>query len=282
MHRTIFYIPIPLTDKVIPVHSYGFMMAVGFFLAVYVARWKAKKEGIDPNLISDLGIYLLIAGIIGARIFYVIQNIDEYKDNFIDVFKVYEGGLVFYGGLIAAMGMLIAFARKKKFPFLKIMDVIFLSSVLGLAFGRIGCFLNGCCYGAVTDPGLFCAVKFPRTMDDYGLVNGSPVFLRHYDQGLVKLSDSFSLPVHPTQIYELFVCLSIFFILNTFWKYRKNDGEIMLLFGLIYPVCRFCIEFLRDDNPPLFDSLTISQNISAVILMVSLVFFVRLRLKGQR
>ncbi|MGR3218827.1 MAG: prolipoprotein diacylglyceryl transferase [Candidatus Anammoxibacter sp.] len=277
MHPTLFKIPIPFTDRIIPVHSYGFMMAVGFFLTIYVARRLAKKEGIDPDVISDLGIYIICSGIIGARIFFVIQNIGAYKGNFIDVFKVYEGGLVFYGGLIAAAGTFIVVARRKKLPLLKTMDVIFLASVLGLAFGRIGCFLNGCCYGDVTNPHFFCAVKFPRIIDGAGRVNGSPVFLHHYDQGLVSLSDSFSLPVHPTQIYAFCGCLAIFFLLNAFREYRKRDGEVVLLFGIIYSVYRFCIEFLRDDNLPLFDSLTISQNVSIVIFVVSLAAFAKFR-----
>lgn len=279
MHRTLFFIPVPFTDLAIPVHSYGFMMAVGFFVTLYVAKQKAKKEGIEPNIVGDLAIYVLGAGLIGARIFYVVQNIGEYKGNFLDVFKVYQGGLVYYGGLITAFVTLIVFAKIKKVNLFSLMDVAIMSAVLGLAFGRIGCFLNGCCYGDVVDSGLFCAVKFPKTVDESGYVDGSPVFLHHYEQGLVKLSDSSSLPVHPTQIYAFCACILIFFILNALWKYRKNRGEILLFFGIIYSLYRFCIEFVRDDNPALFDSLTISQNISIIIFFISLIFLVRGRLK---
>ena len=277
MYPTLFSIPIPFTNNSIPVHSYGFMMAVGFFFAIWVARYKAKREGLDPNAISDLGIYVLCSGIVGARLFYVILNLDQYKGNLIDVFKVYEGGLVFYGGLIAACGTFLVFAKIKKLPFFKIIDIISVSLVLGLAFGRIGCFLNGCCFGDPVDSGLFCAVRFPRALDDAGIVNGSPVFLHHYEQGLVGLMERASLPVHPTQIYAFLSCIIIFFILNLFWKYRKKDGEIFLLFCIIYSVYRFLIEFIRDDNPALFDSLTISQNVSMVVFLISLFFFVRFR-----
>ena len=279
MHRTLFHIPIPFTELTIPVHSYGFMMAVGFFIAIYVAKRKAEKEGIDPSIIGDLAIYILGASLIGARIFYVIQNIGEYKGSFFDVFKVYQGGLVYYGGLIAAFITIIVFSKIKKLDFFNLMDITIMSAILGLAFGRIGCFLNGCCYGDVVNSDFFCAVKFPKSVDSLGYVDGSPVFLHHYEQGLVKLSDSSSLPVHPTQIYAFCACILIFFALNALWKYRKNNGEVLLFFGIIYSLYRFCIEFLRDDNPGLFNSLTISQNISIIIFLISLAIFVRGRLK---
>lgn len=275
MCRTLFHIPIPLVGGSVPVHSYGLMMAVGFFVAVCAARRRARREGVDPDIIGDLAVYLLFSGIVGARAFYIFQNIDEYRGSVVDVFKVYEGGLVFYGGLIAAMGALVLFVRVRKVRFLLMMDIVSASVVLGLAFGRIGCFLNGCCYGDVARAGLFCSVRFPRTVDGDGLVTGSPVFLRHYGSGLVEITDSLSLPVHPAQIYSFLVCVSIFFMLNAFWKYRRNDGDVMLLFGIAYSTGRFCLEFIRDDNPPLVDSLTISQNISVVIFLVSLMFFVR-------
>lgn len=283
MFRTLFEIPIPFIDKAIPVHSYGFMMAIGFFVGVFVARWRAKKEGVDPNLISDLGIYVLCAGICGARLFFVIENFGEYKDNLIDIFKVYEGGLVFYGGLICSFFTLLVFMKRKNLPFLKILDILFVSSVLGLAFGRIGCFLNGCCYGDVASSGLFCAVRFPKTVDHEGLINGSPVFLHHFERGLVGLSDGFSLPVHPSQLYSSISCVFIFFILNTFWKYKKKDGNVMLMFGVIYSAYRFCIEFIRDDNRLLFDSLTISQNISILVFFVALFLLIkRMRVSDLR
>lgn len=283
MHRTLFEIPIPLLGKIIPIYSYGFMMAVGFFIALFTARWRAKKEGIDPILISDLGIYLICAGIIGARAFFVIQNIGEYKGNLLDIFKIYEGGLVFYGGLIAGVCALFVFVMKKGLPFLKAMDAVFPSAALGLAFGRIGCFLNGCCFGELAGPCVFCGVRFPKTIDAYGRIDGSPVFLHHLENGLVSAADGCSLPVHPTQIYEFVACVAIFFVLNTFYSYRKRDGEVMLLFGIVYTAYRFFIEFLRADSPPiLFDTLTISQGISIAIFLISLPMFVvrRARLKA--
>lgn len=278
MFRTLFEIPIPFIGKTIPIHSYGFMMAAGFFVGIIFARWRAKKEGIDPDLVSDIGIYVLCSGIVGARLFFVVQNFAEYRGNLVSIFKVYEGGLVFYGGLIASLGTLLLYVKIKKLPFLKVMDVISPSLALGIAFGRIGCFLNGCCYGDVAGSGVFCAVKFPKTIDMNGMVNGSPVFLHHFEHGLVDLSQNYSLPVHPSQLYSSIACIIIFFILNAFWKYRGKDGNVLLMFGIVYSVYRFCIEFVRDDNIPLFDSLTISQNISIMVFLCSVILFIK-RLK---
>lgn len=283
MIRTLFEIPIPFIGKSIPVYAYGLMLMVGFLAALYVARMRAKSEGISPEHITDLGIYTIFAGIAGGRLFYVIQNFDVYKGNLIDVLKIYQGGLVFYGGLIAAIIALISILRIKKLPILKTMDIIALSLAIGLVFGRIGCFLNGCCWGDICNPNLLWAVQFPKTIDVHNLIDGSPAFLHHLEEGLVSLSDKYSLSIHPTQLYSSLGNLAIFFILNAFFKYRRRDGEITMLFCILYPVMRFCMEILRADNPPLFDGLTISQNASVLIFIVATTLFIigRVKLRGK-
>jgi len=283
MIRTLFEIPIPFIDKSIPVYAYGFMMMLGFLVALYVARVRAKSEGISPERITDLGIYTILAGIGGGRLFYVIQNFGVYKDNLIDILKIYQGGLVFYGGLIAAIIAIMSILRINKLPVLKTLDIIALSLAIGLVFGRIGCFLNGCCWGDICNPNLLWAVQFPRTIDVHNMIDGSPAFLYHLEEGLVNLSDKHSLPVHPTQLYSSLGNLAIFFILNAFFKYRRRDGEITMLFCILYPVMRFCMEILRADNPPLFDGLTISQNIGILIFTVAVTLFIigRVRLRGK-
>ena len=179
MRRILFEIPLPFLHKSFPVYSYGFMLMVAFFAAITIARWRARKEGLDPNKITDLGIYIVCAGILGARVFYVIQYFENYRDNLFSIFKVYEGGLVYYGGLFAAIVTLFVFARKHHLSFFNILDIVTPSTILGLGFGRIGCFLNGCCFGKVA-PHLSWAVQFPRTMDKTGIIDGSPAFLHQY------------------------------------------------------------------------------------------------------
>ncbi|MBI2560337.1 MAG: prolipoprotein diacylglyceryl transferase, partial [Planctomycetes bacterium] len=156
MRRTLLEIPIPFLHTSLPIYSYGFMLMIAFLSGLYVARrlsahhplsGKAASERIDPNIISDISIYTIIAAIVGARLFFVIQNFSDYRNNPLDIFKIYQGGLVFYGGLIAVTIALPVFARLKRISFLKLMDIIVIATSLGLVFGRIGCFLNGCCYG---------------------------------------------------------------------------------------------------------------------------------------
>ncbi|TDE63599.1 MAG: prolipoprotein diacylglyceryl transferase, partial [Candidatus Scalindua sp. AMX11] len=268
MLRTLFYIPIPFVDKTIPVYAYGFMLMIGFIVALYAARLRAKREGLKPDHISDLGIYLIFAGIAGGRVFYVIQNFDLYKGNLVDILKIYHGGLVFYGGFLAATIALIVIVRLRKLPLLLTFDIIAPSIAMGLFFGRIGCFLNGCCWGDVCDPDLWWAVTFPKSVDLNNMIDGSPAFVDHLEKGLINVSDGNSLPIHPTQIYSALGNLAIFFMTTAFFKYRKRDGEIVILFCILYSILRFCMEILRDDNPPLFDGLTISQNISVLVFVV--------------
>ena len=284
MIRTLFEIPIPYTGISIPIYAYGFMLMVGFLVVVFVARIKAKAEGINPEDMSNLGIYTIFAGILGGRTFYVIQNFDSYKYNILDIFKIYEGGLVFYGGLVASIAAIIVYSKIKKHPVLKTIDIVAYAFPLGVVFGRIGCFLNGCCWGDVCSPDLLWAVTFPKSVDANSLIDGSPAFLHHLGLGLVSVSDSRSLPIHPTQIYSALGNLSIFFIINALFKHRRRYGEITLLFCALYSVMRFVVEIFRDDNPPLFDDLTISQNASILVFTAAVTLFVigRVKLKGQK
>ena len=282
MIRTLFVIPIPFTDISIPIYAYGFMLMVGFLVVVFVARIKAKSEGLNQEDISNLGIYTIFVGILGGRTFYVIQNLDSYKHNILSIFKIYEGGLVFYGGLLASIAAVIVYTKIRKLPVLKTIDVIAYAFALGIVFGRIGCLLNGCCWGDVCSPDLPWAVTFPKLVDANSMINGSPAFLHHLGLGLVSVSDSHSLPIHPTQIYSALGNLSIFFIINAFFKHRRREGEITLMFCALYSVMRFTVEIFRDDNPALFDGMTISQNASVVVFVASVTLFVIGRVKLKR
>lgn len=143
-----------------PIHSYGLMLVVGFYTAFFVMRRLAKKDGVDPNVMIDILLVGALMGIVGARIFYVIQY-NQYVHGFWDYFAIWKGGLVFYGGLIAATAGVMIFLKIKKLPIWKIADIVSPALMVGLAMGRIGCFLNGCCWGAVAE-NYPLAVTFPR------------------------------------------------------------------------------------------------------------------------
>ncbi len=144
-----------------PLHSYGLMLVIGFYSAYFLARRTANREGIDPNRMVDVLLIGAVLGIVGSRTFYVIQYNEQIK-GFVDLFAIWKGGLVLYGGLIAAgIGVLIYF-RVKKLPSWKFADAAAPAIMLGLAFGKIGCFLNGCCWGARCDETFPLAVRFPK------------------------------------------------------------------------------------------------------------------------
>jgi phosphatidylglycerol:prolipoprotein diacylglycerol transferase len=129
------------------IYSYGVMLALAFIVGTLLAQKRSVKSGVDANKILDLILYLLVSGVVGARALFVIINWDYYKDNFADVIKVWEGGLVFYGGLILALAAGIYYLKRNRLPILKVADILSPSVAIGVAIGRIGCFLNGCCYG---------------------------------------------------------------------------------------------------------------------------------------
>lgn len=276
MRRILFEIPLPFFQKHIPIYAYGFMLMVAFLVSIAIARWRARKEGVDPSRVTDVGIYLVCAGIVGARIFFVIQFFDDYKNNLFSIFKIYEGGLVYYGGLFAGALTLFVYVRKHRLPVLKLFDIIAPSIALGLGIGRIGCFLNGCCFGKLA-PHIPWAVRFPRTIDKAGMIDGSPAFLHHYELGLVHLSDTHALPIHPTQLYSFLADVVLFLLLNAFFKYRKKDGEVLLLLGILYPIIRYSMELLRNDTPLFLSLFTIAQIISISVFIVSIALFVVLR-----
>lgn len=143
----------------ITIKSYGTMMVIGFLCALYLARWRARKLNENPLNITNFAVYILIAGVIGARIMEVVLNFSDYRDNLWAIFMFWRGGLAFVGGVILALPVMIIYCRKMKLPTLKYLDILAPAVMLGLAFGRIGCLLNGCCFGQPAN--LPWAIQFP-------------------------------------------------------------------------------------------------------------------------
>jgi phosphatidylglycerol:prolipoprotein diacylglycerol transferase len=227
MHPILFEIPKiafgSWTVGPIPIRMYGIMIGIGFLLAVFLASRRARKEGIDPDRIMDLGVYLLLAAIVGSRILYVLTTLREFTANPLDVFAIWKGGLVFYGGLLAAIPVGIWYVRKHKLPVWKTADIMAPSIALGHAFGRLGCFFAGCCYGAVCS-GPLC-VTF------------------HDAHSLAPLG----VPLFPTQLMESGGEFMIFGILMLLWPRRKFDGQLFWLYPIFYAILRFIMEFFRGD-----------------------------------
>lgn len=253
----------PGTESV-PLHFYGVMMASGFIIGLWLATRQVRREQFpavqlydqagrilrDKNkqpvtvapsdLIADLTFYLLVAGLAGSRVLYIITRWDaEYAHNPAKIFRVWEGGLVFYGGLIGATLTAYWFARKHRISFLPYADVLVPSVALGHALGRLGCFAAGCCFGNVAMDGFPLAVSFPE---------GSAAFHEHLRDGLLSAGATASLPVYPTQIIEALGETLIFFALLFIRTRKRFHGQVLLSYLFLYPILRTILEMFRGDK----------------------------------
>jgi phosphatidylglycerol:prolipoprotein diacylglycerol transferase len=248
MHPILFEIPAITiggwTIGPLPIRMYGLMIGIGFLLAVLLASRRAKKEGIDPERIMDLGVYLLLAAIVGSRILYVLTTLREFTANPLDVFAIWKGGLVFYGGLMAAVPVGIWYVRKHNLPVWKTADIMAPFIALGHGFGRLGCFFAGCCYGAPCHGPVCITFRDSHSLAPLGV------------------------PLFPTQLMESAGEFMIFGILMLLWRHRKFDGQLFWLYPLFYSILRFIIEFFRGDaeRGVYFGGLVSTSQIIAVFM----------------
>ena len=194
-----------------------------------------------------------------------------------------KGGLVFYGGLIGGGVALLFYTILKKMPLRRTLDVVMSVAPLGHAFGRTGCFLNGCCFGQITRS--IFGVRFPRILEEGNVANslfnvgekyiaGSPPFVHHLRQGLVDKTAQWSLPVHPTQLYAVVYNLAIFGLVSWWFGRRWRAGDIAWVYAIAYGTARFINEFIRVTEP-VFAGLTIAQVICVPLVAFGVVMFVR-------
>ncbi len=210
-----------------PVRWYGIMMAAAFFAGLWTATRRGRRVNVSADTITDVTLWLMIGSIVGARFVYVTTY---WKQEFAggpfrEVFMVQHGGLVYYGGLIGASLAGMAYLWWKQLPVWKIADIVAPSIALGSAIGRVGCLLNGCCYGRTCDD-LPWGIRFPADHETHGL------------------------KVHPTEIYDGVLNLLLYLGLAWMFRRRKFDGEIFALYFIGYAICRFIVEFFRGDYPP--------------------------------
>ncbi|HEY3860511.1 MAG TPA: prolipoprotein diacylglyceryl transferase [Verrucomicrobiae bacterium] len=217
MHKIAFVIgPVVVT-------WFGIFVASGFLAGLWTASQRARRANIKADTIIDLGPWLLLGAIAGARAWFVVEYWDE---NFAGVpiyqiFMVQNGGIVYYGGLLGASAAVIIFAWAKKLPLWRLADVLAPSIALGSFFGRWGCLMNGCCYGRITT--MPWGIKFPPGHDSYP----------HY--------------VHPTEIYDSLLNVSLYFFLAWLYRRRKFDGQIFGLYLVFYAIFRSIVEYYRGD-----------------------------------
>ncbi len=226
-----------------PIYWYGIMVALGFLAGIVHWNRRAQREGWPPEIGADLSLWIMGGGIIGARVAYVLANWPEYRHAPLSILRFDQGGLVFYGGFLGGIFAVVIFARHRKRPLLEMGDFAISAVPLGHAFGRIGCFINGCCYGAPTDGPLRCSFE-----------------------GVDR---------HPVQLYESAANVLIYMMLLRAWSRRHRSGDILALYLMSYPTGRFLLEFLRGDARLRWAGLTVAQIISLVLLIIGVALWFR-------
>jgi phosphatidylglycerol---prolipoprotein diacylglyceryl transferase len=239
----------------ITLHSYGLCMALGFLFAWQVAVWLCKRSGRNADQLTSLITGMMIASIGGARVAYVIEHWQvEFADNPSAILRIDQGGLMFYGGFIAAALFVLIFIKLKKIKFFEVSDILLSVLPLGHAFGRIGCFMHGCCYGRITSEAL--GVHFPAH---------SPAWIEQCNANppLIEPTAAQSLPVIPTQLIESGANLLIFAaMIYIFLNHYRKLGLPSAIYLIAYAFMRFMVEFLRGDPRANVGALSISQTIS--------------------
>jgi len=268
---------IPNWVESIPVYGFGAMLLLGFLGAGWLGGIRAKREGFSPELTWDAGMWVFIPGILGARVFSIAENWDKhtegksFPETIVSLFNFPEGGLVLYGGVISAGIFYFIYCSRKKISALYLADMIIPCIFVGEMFGRIGCLLNGCCFGDAT--ALPWGVCFPRESFPYNtqVMNGELLAQAPY-----------SLPLHPTQIYSSLNALVLALLTWNYFPFRRKDGEVLLVGWTLYPITRFCLEILRDEPGRFGTVLTTSQWVSLGMLVAALLFRAYLNRKTEQ
>jgi phosphatidylglycerol---prolipoprotein diacylglyceryl transferase len=235
------------------IHSYGFLLALAFTTGLYVSARAGAREHLDSAKIYDLGLYIALSALLGAKLLMFVTEFEYYSQNPSEIFSLstLRSGGVYYGGFILAVVVAVAYTRAKHLPVWKVCDVFSPGIALGQSIGRLGCFAAGCCYGKPTHS--FLGVTFTNPYSNQTV--GVPLMI----------------PLHPTQLYEAGANFVIFSILWLKLRSKSFDGQVFVLYLTLYSVVRFTIEFFRGDADRgfLFSGLLSTSQFISVILLIS-------------
>lgn len=252
----------------LPIFGYGAMLVCGVIACGWVASKRAPLANADPAFARELAIWIVLSGVVGARLFHLVQYREVVYQNCVslaDYIKASvmlpDGGLVLYGGIILATATYFLLCRRNKVDPLKFGDAVVPAVFVGIAFGRLGCFLNGCCYGNACS--LPWAVQFPKDSVPWNAL---------VQRGFLMEDALQTMSLHPTQIYSSINGVILAVIVIAYYRYRKGDGSVIALAMMLYPMSRICLEILRNDElGQLGTGLTISQFVSLGVLVAGIV-----------
>lgn len=272
---SLIYIP----NELLLFPSYYIMLSISLMCGIYIVVRLSEEQKLDVNKVLDISLFTLTGILIGMRLFYVFQNWRQFDflfpfnlDKFLKIFKIWEGGLVMYGGFIGALLFGVPIAIIKKVNVLKLMDAHAPALGLGIFFTRIGCFLNGCCHGKVCNLPWPLGISYPKD---------SILYSSQLGQKIITSDASHTVSVYATQLYESFWGLIIFIFLSIYWKKRKFEGEVFFICSIMYAVGRFFIEFFRGDPVRGVNiwgtGLSTSQIVSILLFCVSIFMLYKLK-----
>ena len=234
------------------IHSYGILAAAGFLSALLTWLWMGRHESRPPGFATDLGFWLMASGIVGSRIAYVVANGSYYLESPLEIVRIDQGGLIFYGGFLLACAALVIFARRHRVPVWHMADFAIPALAIGHALGRMGCFLNGCCYGRPAGDA-FCGIAYPPICEPGKLFPG--------------------VPLYPVQLIESACLLVLWLVLVWAYPRRRKDGAVFALYLVLYPPIRFALEYLRGDERQSWLALDVAQVTSIGLFLAGILLF---------
>ncbi|MEO7190551.1 MAG: prolipoprotein diacylglyceryl transferase [Vicinamibacterales bacterium] len=244
-----------------PIYSYGVLLAIAYLAGLQTAVVRARRIGLDGTRVMDLGIYLIIAALVGAKLMLVLTDLRYFVGHPGEILSLVRAGGVFYGGLIAALGVGLLLVRRYGLPMWTTADLFAPGIALGHVIGRLGCLLAGCCYGRPT------SVPWAITFTD--------------PAAAANVGTPLGVPLHPTQVYDAGAELLILAIL--LWVEKRGTifaGRTFWLYVVLYGISRFAIEFYRGDERGTIAGLSTSQFVSLIAVPVALAMLWRLRHRG--
>jgi phosphatidylglycerol---prolipoprotein diacylglyceryl transferase len=247
-----------------PVYTYGVLLAAAYLGGLQFALMRARSRGLDPNRVMDLGIWIIISALAGAKLLLVVVERDTFRRNPAELLALLRSGGVFYGGLIAAVAVALWYLRKHRMPVWSVTDVFAPGIALGHVIGRMGCFFAGCCFGKPT------TVAWAITFRD--------------ESAALNAGTMLNVPLHPTQLYEAAAELVILLVLlATERKGRPFPGRTFWGYMFLYAVSRFFIEFYRGDVRGSIGVFSTSQFVSIIVapLAVAMLFVLRRRTEPE-
>ena len=245
-----------------PVYSYGVLLALAYLAALQLAVVRARRRGLDGSRVMDLGIYLIIAALVGAKLMLVFVDFDYFMSQPREILSLVRAGGVFYGGLIAALGVALWLVRRYELPMWTTADLFAPGIALGHVIGRFGCLLAGCCFGKPSSAPWAVTFTNPAAATNVGTPLG--------------------IPLHPTQLYDAGAELLILVILlATERKGNPFPGRTFWLYILLYGISRFIVEFFRGDDRGMVLGVSTSQFVSLIAIPLALIVLYRLRSRPQ-